>query len=516
MIDISKEKYKELLKIYKNQTNLANYFKCSRYQIIKLNKKFNIDKIDIDELKYLFEIKNYNIQELMDHFNISRRIITNKINKYKLVNSIKEKITELYKQEKTPQEIGIILEKSEQEVTRLFKKYSVWREKPIIENIKKKEFTREYIQNNKTLEEMATMYNTSSRTISTFISKNNLHKDTIKFMFNYEELYDLYINKKLTMDLIAKHYNCSRKTINNAINNVNIKERPRNSGLEIVISNFLVDNNIEYIQNSYKIIAPYQLDFYLPTYNIAIETDGLYYHSTKMNKDKYNIYNKRLLCEKKNIRLINIFEDEIVNKETIVKNRLLNILSLNKTKYGARNTSIKEVTNREGIDFLNKYHIQGSGKNTIYLGAFYENQLVSVMSFSKPNIAKGAAKVDWELNRFAVKENIPGMASKFFKYFVNNYKASTIISYADKRWNTGNLYLKLGFKQLKDTNLNYWYTKGKQERKHRFNYTKQKLLDIIPAADSKLTEEQLAKSIGLYRIYDCGSYKFIWDREEKK
>ena len=97
MINITKEEYKKLLKIYKNQSKLANALNCSRYQIIQLNSKFNIDKIDIDELRFLYEDKNYNIEKLISHFNVSRTIITNKIKKYKLKNELKDRLITLYK-----------------------------------------------------------------------------------------------------------------------------------------------------------------------------------------------------------------------------------------------------------------------------------------------------------------------------------------------------------------------------------------------------------------------------------
>lgn len=63
---------------------------------------------------------------------------------------------------------------------------------------------------------------------------------------------------------------------------------------------------------SYKIISPYQLDIYLPDLKLAIEYNGIYWHSIK-HKPKHYHQKKSLLCKDKDIRLIHIYEFEDIN-----------------------------------------------------------------------------------------------------------------------------------------------------------------------------------------------------------
>ena len=143
----------------------------------------------------------------------------------------------------------------------------------------------------------------------------------------------------------------------------------------------------------------------------------------------------------------------------------------------------------------------------IKLGAFYNNELISVMTFGKGNISKGSKPKEnvWELNRFCSNSSyhIPGIASKLLTYFKRNYQWKEIFSYADKRWSNGNLYNKIGFDLVGETGPNYWYIQNSMfKRIHRFNLRKTK-------DDPKnIPEWILRQSEGYFRIWDCGSLKF--------
>lgn len=197
-----------------------------------------------------------------------------------------------------------------------------------------------------------------------------------------------------------------------------------------------------------------ELDIFIPNKNIAIEYNGLYWHRDTVKGKNYHL-NKLNLCDAKNIRLINIFEDEWINKQAIVKARLKSILGLTPYKIYARKCVVKEITFAEAERFTTKYHLQGSAKSSVNLGLFYRGRLVAVMTFSHSRFNK---KYNWELLRYCTvfNFNIIGGAGKLLSFFKQKYVGS-IISYADKRWSNGNLYKKLGFTELNDSPPNYWY-----------------------------------------------------------
>jgi very-short-patch-repair endonuclease len=276
---------------------------------------------------------------------------------------------------------------------------------------------------------------------------------------------------------------------------------------------FLIQHNIKFEENTRSLIPPLELDFYLPDHNIAIEINGIYWHSELRGKDKNYHLNKTTLCKEKGIKLLHINENEFINSPRIVISKLKSILNISKRKIHGRNCEVREIDTKLKSKFLNKYHLQGNDKASVKLGLFYKDRLVSVMTFCKRRIAMGkksSEEGEYELSRYCGNFNFYaiGGASKMMKYFERNYKPSKIVTYADKRWSTGDLYFKLGFTHTHDSKPNYWYFQKSDKLYHRFNFRKSELPKKLEAFDPNKTEWQNMKDNGWDRIWDCGNMVF--------
>lgn len=284
---------------------------------------------------------------------------------------------------------------------------------------------------------------------------------------------------------------------------------------------FLNSINIKYTEETKQIIPPMELDFYVEDSKIGFELNGNYFHSERGGNKypNYHLY-KSILCEEKQIKLIHIFEDEWLFKKNIVKSRILNYLGLIENKIFARNCSIKPISNKQKKEFLEINHIQGNDVCFLSLGLFNKNELISVMTFSKPRLALGNKNKNnnnsIELSRFCSKLNftIIGGFEKLINYFKNNYyDYDEIYTFADCRWNGLNpentVYKKSGFEFLHRTKPNYFYFEKNDyyTRNHRFKFNKQKLIQLYNE-NSNLTEWEIAKKYRYDRIWDCGSLKF--------
>ena len=285
---------------------------------------------------------------------------------------------------------------------------------------------------------------------------------------------------------------------------------------ELELKTFLKNHNIEFLYNKRTIIPNSELDIYIPELNMAIEYNGLYYHSEiSGEKDRKYHINKTKLCEERNIRLIQIFSDEWKLKNSIIKNKLLHILNKsNATKIHARKCTIKEVSSKEKSEFLKKNHIQGDDTSSIKIGAYYNNTLISIMTFGTVRIALGNKnKNSYEMYRFCMDSHYlsAGIANRLLQYFIKNYSPSQIISYADVRWTdkNNNLYLNLGFKLESVSPPNYWYTKDYRTKIHRFAFRKNVLKFKLEKFDESLTEWNNMINNGYDRVWDCGNYKYI-------
>jgi len=273
--------------------------------------------------------------------------------------------------------------------------------------------------------------------------------------------------------------------------------------------------NGEILINSRNIISPVELDIYLPELKLALEFNGLYWHSEAYKNNNYHL-TKTEECEKYGIQLIQIYEDDWIYKQDIIKSMILNKLNKSENKIYARKCKIKEIADNKLVrDFLNKNHIQGFIGSKIKLGLFYNNELVSLMTFGNLRIAMGKKETvegEYELLRFCNKidTNVIGGASKLFKYFINNYNSIEIISYADRSISQGKLYETLGFKYQGKTTPNYYYIVDDIKR-HRFNFRKDVL--VKQGYDKNKTEHEIMLERKILRIYDSGNLKFIYTKK---
>lgn len=331
-----------------------------------------------------------------------------------------------------------------------------------------------------------------------------------------------YINNKTPV--LVKHTVC-QKTF--TVTTTNLRRGSRcpycysNASIEEEkLKKYLEDNGIKNIEK-YKYIInkkdhiSKEIDLFIKDKNIGFEYDGIYWHSNKFKENNYHI-EKTKFFDNKGIRIIHIFSDEWLNKQKIVKDKIQSILGIQKEKIYARKCEIKEISSKERNIFLEKNHIQGADKASISYGLFYKNELVAILSLSKPRVALGQKSNNnsglYELSRFAGKLGftIVGGFSKLLKNILTLHpEIKKIITYADIRWTDlhNNVYTKNNFKLDHISEPSYFYINSNAtKRENRFNYRKQVLKSKFPDiySDSK-SENEIMKEAGYSRVYDCGN-----------
>jgi hypothetical protein len=180
-----------------------------------------------------------------------------------------------------------------------------------------------------------------------------------------------------------------------------------------------------------------------------------------------------------------------------------------KERIYARQCEIRVVEDSKLVrEFLDKNHIQGYSQSSIKLGLYYKNELVSLMTFGYRHTN---AKKEFELIRFCnrINLNVIGSASKLFNYFKQNFQFNELISYSDFRLFDGKMYKTLGFTKQHLSKPDYFWCKD-IERKHRFNFNKQKL--IKEGFDGSKTEVDIMHERGYFRVFGCGQYRWIYHK----
>lgn len=269
------------------------------------------------------------------------------------------------------------------------------------------------------------------------------------------------------------------------------------------IKEFVESLGLTVVSNDRTVLNGIELDILIPEKSVAIEFNGIYWHSTKFRKPNYHV-KKYIDCKNAGIHLIQIFEDEWVNNPDIIKSRLKSVLGMNEKLY-ARKCTIAAVKSYEYKEFLEKHHLQGYAPASIVYGLRFNDELIAVMSFGKSRYTNDS----FEMIRYCSKGNVVGGASKLFLHFVKVHGPESVVSYANRCWSNGNLYRTLGFIDVTPDQLNtgYFYVKN-NKRYHRSNFTKKRLISM--GYDQALSERQIMENNGYHKVYDCGNYKFLW------
>lgn len=250
-----------------------------------------------------------------------------------------------------------------------------------------------------------------------------------------------------------------------------------------------------------KRLESFSYDIVVESQKTLIEIDPTYTHSTIPNH--WGIYRewdyqlkKTQVANDHGYRCIHIFDWEDSHK-------VLNLL-VPKVKIYARNCMIYKLKPEVAKRFIEEHHIQGNCRGQLlFLGLVKDGELYQVMSFGKPRYSKSH---NIELLRLCTKTGytVLGGASKLFKFAVNTYEMSNIISYCDVSKFDGKVYEALGMDLLRQTPPQEIWSKNS---KHiTANLLRQRGYDqLFKTNYGKGTDnEQLMIENGWLPIYDCG------------
>ncbi len=283
---------------------------------------------------------------------------------------------------------------------------------------------------------------------------------------------------------------------------------PKDTNIEIFVQNILDKYNINYIKNNRSVLKGRELDIYIPSHKFAIEINGCHWHSVKFKPKKYH-FEKFKECLNEDIQLLTIWDDQIVGNPKLIESIILSKLGIYNERIYARKCDVRYVSPGDSLKFLSENHIQGGVNSSVRLGLYYNDELISIMTFGKKrkSLNQKGQDGEWELYRFCNKINtqVIGGASKLLKYFIRNHKPTLVESFSSNDISMGNLYKTLSFKKNGES-LSYWYVKD-YKRYHRFNFTKKRLVGM--GFDPSKTEQQIMSENRYECIYDSGQTKWI-------
>lgn len=246
-----------------------------------------------------------------------------------------------------------------------------------------------------------------------------------------------------------------------------------------------------------------ELDILVDSVGLAIEFNGLYWHSERTGRGQHYHQSKTDTAAEAGYDLIHLTDLQWRDHQEAVKSLLAARCGMELEKLDARKCRIVSPPTAEMRRFLNKSHIQGYRSGNLYLGLEHRGVLVAVASF-------GLSKAkDAELQRYATLPGtrVRGGLGRLVAHWRRGNPGVDLISFCDTAYFDGHSYNAVGFRQEGVLAPDYGYTDGvSYYSKEAFRRTKQQR--SFENYDPSLTEKENAARNGWYRIWGCNKLKF--------
>lgn len=283
-------------------------------------------------------------------------------------------------------------------------------------------------------------------------------------------------------------------------------------------------------------------DVVVPGSSLAVEFNGLYWHSEAFIGDHSHHRDKSRLAEAHGLRLVHVWEDEWLDRRVVVVRELAHRLGcidrlpegftaagiadqydpLFAERLSARSMTVTEVSRDEATAFLRAHHVQGPVSLSRGFGLTDDQgRLRALIGLRSPRSNARAHRGDgeWEIQRYATYGLVRGGFTRLLAHAERILAGQGVpvrrwISFSDDGLSDGGLYRKAGFRVEARIRPDYRYTGGIVGRhrvpKERFQLRRFRTDDALTYEEG-WTEHEAALANGLFRIYDAGKTRWVKD-----
>lgn len=271
---------------------------------------------------------------------------------------------------------------------------------------------------------------------------------------------------------------------------------PRETAGHLELLEFVRSLAPDALSNDRTVISPLELDIVIPSARLAVEFNGLCWHSEAHRGRTYHS-DKTRMSAAAGYRLLHVWEDEWRNRRPIIESMVRHRLGCDARRVGARECEVVRPTLEERRNFFDRCHIDGDTPASEAWALSLRGELLACLSVRRPGHRKWADRL--EVARFAVASgcSVPGALSRLSRQALKRAAADGhqgLMSYVDTRYGDGAGYLRAGYIQHSRTGPTFWWSDFSQ-RFNRFRYR----------ADPTrgLTEAQVASAGGVSKVWGC-------------
>jgi len=242
-------------------------------------------------------------------------------------------------------------------------------------------------------------------------------------------------------------------------------------------------------------------DVVIPSAKLAIEYNGVVWHSTKFKDDTSYHVKKRLAAEAAGYRQITVWEDEWRDQTDRMKALILTALGkADVVSIGARRCTVDILTSKEANEHHIANHVhQSPSRGDQHIGLKHGDALVAVATFRKTELVRYSVALGY---------TVPGGLSRLLKAS----GLSECFTYCDRDHFTGEVYRNAGF-TCASAGKQLTYSRG-DKRFSRYKFMKSKLPSLGVAVIG--TEKESLATVNIHQCWNSGTDRWQWSKLSSK
>lgn len=222
-------------------------------------------------------------------------------------------------------------------------------------------------------------------------------------------------------------------------------ERSLETTIESCIKLALIENAVGFQQHNRKVLHGKELDFFIPSLNIGIECNGIFWHSLEQMTDPDAHIKKYHACKEQGITLLYFWEQDIHTHATAIKNIIGMMMGRKPSNYSNEGICKTLLPSEEVQSFINDFSLYETKPSPINLTIGDPEKFHSILGITLLNDEE--ARIDYYYTKAFDMRNM------FFNQLLTNLQIEypqikSLTVNINKEYQTGMLFEYNGFEAV--------------------------------------------------------------------
>lgn len=329
--------------------------------------------------------------------------------------------------------------------------------------------------------------------------QRHLSPSALKLLNDREWLYDQHHNQHKSQWQLSRELGVSQTTVHRYFvqHSIPVTAVRMSSSEHCVVAMLTALTDAHIVVGCRSIIPPKEIDVLLPSLQVGVEVDGVYWHSEQNGKTQLYHMQKTLEAKEKGIRLLHLTDTDLTNNIKTIQTNLEVLVGgyyLSPTGQKHTRTEIKTrlVSRGKYTSFVKAHYTSPPPPASLYIGTFVSGRMCGGVALQRKTNRR------WEIVNVACNPRVVGATageqiSAGMEYFVAARNPLMVMCFSDNGWGMESDFDCLGMRQqcVIPPQNTYFFAGSALSVMERWN---------VALQDQSRTP---------YKVWDCGVTKWV-------